>query len=51
LPIRVDRSATTPGRFNFLVDLLFDDASHLNASADGLEVNEETEQQQTFGLN
>jgi len=49
--LRVDPVGDDTWRFNFLVDLIFDDGSHLTASADGLEVNEETEQQQTFGLN
>jgi hypothetical protein len=49
--LRVDPVGDDTWRFNFLVDLLFDDGSRLTASADGLEVNEETEQQQTFGIN
>ena len=49
--LRVDPVGDDTWRFNLLVDLLFDDGSHLTASADGLEVNEESEQQQTFGLN
>ncbi|MEW2625501.1 hypothetical protein [Streptomyces sp. NPDC048106] len=49
--LRVDPVGDDTWRFNFNVDLLFDDGSHLTSSADGLEVNEESEQQQTFGIN
>ncbi|GAA2248044.1 hypothetical protein [Kitasatospora sp. NPDC001175] len=49
--LRVDPVGNDTWRFNLFVDLLFDDGSHLTVTADGLEVNEESEQQQTFGLN
>ncbi|MGK4579936.1 hypothetical protein [Kitasatospora sp. HPMI-4] len=49
--LRVDPVGDDTWRFNLFVDLLFDDGSHLTVTADGLEVNEESEQQQTFGLN
>ncbi|TQF02607.1 hypothetical protein E6W39_10445 [Kitasatospora acidiphila] len=49
--LRVDPVGDDTWRFNLFVDLLFADGSHLTATADGLEVNEESEQQQTFGLN
>jgi hypothetical protein len=48
--LRVDPVGDDTWRFNLFVNLLFDDGSHLTVVADGLEVNEESERQQTFGL-
>jgi hypothetical protein len=48
--IRIDPKGNDTWRFNFLVELHMDDGSVLNASADGVELNEGTEQQQEFGI-
>ena len=48
--IRIDPKGHDTWRFNFIVELHMDDGSVLTASADGLEVNESTEQQQVFGI-
>lgn len=48
--IRIDPKGDDTWRFNFITELRFDDGSALSASADGVELNESTEQQQTFGI-
>jgi len=48
--IRIDPKGDDTWRFNFITELHFDDGSTLSASADGVELNESTEQQQTFGI-
>jgi len=48
--IRIDPKGDDTWRFNFLVELHMDDGSQLTASADGIELNESTEQQQQFGI-
>jgi hypothetical protein len=48
--IRIDPKGNDTWRCNVEVDLHFDDGSTLTATADGLELNEQTEQQQTFGI-
>jgi hypothetical protein len=48
--IRVDPKGNDTWRFNFIVELHMDDGSTLTSSADGVEVNESTEQQQVFGI-
>jgi hypothetical protein len=48
--VRVDPKGDDTWRCNVEVDLHFDDNSTLTATADGLEYNEQTEQQQTFGI-
>jgi hypothetical protein len=48
--IRIDPKGDDTWRFNFIVKLHFDDGSTLIASADGVELNEHEEQQQTFGI-
>jgi hypothetical protein len=48
--IRVDPKGNDTWRFNFIVELHKDDGSSLTATADGVEVNESTEQQQVFGI-
>jgi hypothetical protein len=48
--IRIDPKGDDTWRFNFITELRFDDGSTLSASADGVELNESTEQQQTFGI-
>ena len=48
--IRVDPKGNDTWRFNFIVELHMNDGSAFTASADGVEVNESTEQQQVFGI-
>jgi len=48
--IRIDPKGNDTWRFNFVVKLHFDDGSILSPSADGIELNEHEEQQQTFGI-
>src|SRR5215469_11795750 len=48
--LRVDPKGNDTWRFNFLVELHMDDGSTLSASADGVEFNQDTEQQQVFGI-
>ena len=48
--LRVDPKGDDTWRFNFIVVLHFDDATALTSSATGVELNESTEQQQTFGI-
>jgi len=48
--IRIDPKGDDTWRFNFLLALHFDDGSELSAEADGLELNESTEQTQTFAI-
>jgi hypothetical protein len=48
--IRIDPKGDDTWRFNFVVELHMDDGSQLTASADGIELNESTEQQQQFGI-
>ena len=48
--IRIDPKGDDTWRCNVEVDLHFADGSTLTATADGLELNEQTEQQQTFGI-
>jgi hypothetical protein len=48
--IRIDPKGNDTWRFNFIVELHMDDGSTLSASADGVELNEGTEQQQVFGI-
>jgi hypothetical protein len=47
--IRIDPNGNDTWRFNFLVDLVFDDGTHLSANGDGLELTEER-QEQSFGI-
>lgn len=47
--VRIDPNGNDTWRFNFFLDLLFSDGSHLNSEAEGLELKEDR-QQQTFGL-
>ena len=46
---RVDPNGNDTWRFNFSLDVLFSDGSHLNIEADGLELNQDR-QQQSFGI-
>jgi hypothetical protein len=48
--IRIDPKGNDTWRFNFIVELHMEDGSLLSASADGIELNESTEQQQVFGI-
>ncbi len=48
--IRIDPKGHDTWRFNFIVELHMNDGSTFTASADGVEVNESTEQQQVFGI-
>ena len=47
--IRVDPNGHDTWRFNFDLDLLFDDGSHLSGTAAGLELNQ-NRREQTFAL-
>jgi hypothetical protein len=47
--IRIDPNGNDTWRFNFLVDLVFADSSHLNTEANSLELTQER-QQQTFAI-
>jgi hypothetical protein len=47
--IRVDPNGNDTWRFNFAVDLVFDDGSHLLTDEDGLELTQDR-QQQMFGI-
>jgi hypothetical protein len=47
--IRVDPNGDDTWRFNFFLDLIFADGSHLNTEANNLELNE-NRQQQTFAV-
>ena len=47
--IRVDPNGNDTWRFNFLVDLLFADGSHLNTESNNLELSQDR-QQQAFGI-
>lgn len=48
--LRVDPKGNDTWRFNFILELRFDDGSALVSSANGVEVNQDTEQQQMFGI-
>ena len=47
--IRVDPNGHDTWRFNFFLDLLFNDGSHLSGGADGLELTQDRKEQ-GFGL-
>jgi hypothetical protein len=47
--IRIDPSDRDTWRFNFFADLIFSDASHLTAQADGIDLAQDR-QQQSFGI-
>jgi len=47
--IKIDPDGDDTWRFNFFVDLLFDDGAHLIAWANGLEVTEDRPEQ-SFGI-
>lgn len=47
--IRIDPDGNDTWRFNFFLDLAFDDNSHLNTQVDGLELTDER-QQQVFAI-
>ena len=47
--VKVDPNGNDTWRFNFLLDLLFDDGAHLIAWANGLELTE-LRQEQSFGV-
>ncbi|MGH6838241.1 MAG: hypothetical protein ACREDT_05495 [Methylocella sp.] len=47
--IRIDPDGDDTWRFNFFLDLAFDDGSHLNTQVDGLELTDER-QQQVFAI-
>jgi hypothetical protein len=47
--VRIDPNGNDTWRFNFALDLLFSDGSHLTAQADGLELSED-QQQESFGI-
>ena len=47
--IRIDPVGDDTWRFNFFIDLLFDDASHLTATGSGLDMDQDRNQQ-TYGL-
>jgi hypothetical protein len=47
--VKVDPNGNDTWRFNFFLDLLFDDGAHLLARANGLELTE-SRQEQSFGI-
>lgn len=47
--IHIDPNGHDTWRFNFFLDLIFDDGSHLSGGADGLELTQDR-REQTFGL-
>ncbi|GEM_PF-1480195 len=47
--IRIDPNGHDTWRFNFFLDLLFNDGSHLSGGANGLELTQDRREQQ-FGL-
>jgi hypothetical protein len=47
--IRIDPNGHDTWRFNFYLDLVFDDASRLSGGADGIEVNQ-NRREESFGL-
>lgn len=47
--IRIDPNGRDTWRFNFFLDLLFNDGSHLSGGADGLELTQDRKEQ-GFGL-
>jgi hypothetical protein len=47
--VKIDPNGDDTWRFNFFLDLLFDDAAHLIAWANGLEVTE-SRPEQSFGI-
>jgi hypothetical protein len=47
--IRIDPKGNDTWQFNFFLDLVFSDGSHLNTQANGLELSDERPQQ-TFGI-
>lgn len=47
--IRIDPNGHDTWRFNFFLDLVFDDGSRLSGGADGLELTQDR-RDQTFGL-
>ena len=47
--VKIDPNGDDTWRFNFFLDLLFEDNAHLIAWANGLEVSE-SRQQQSFGI-
>jgi hypothetical protein len=47
--VRIDPNGKDTWRFNFFLDLLFNDGSHLSGGADGLELTQDR-REQTFGL-
>lgn len=47
--IRIDPNGHDTWRFNFFLDLLFSDGSHLSGGANGLELNQD-QREQSFGL-
>ncbi len=47
--IKIEPNGNDTWRFNFFLDLLFDDGAHLIARANGLEISE-SRQEQSFGI-
>jgi len=47
--LRIDPNGDDTWRFNFFLDLLFSDGSHLSCGADGLELDQDRNEQ-TFGI-
>lgn len=47
--VKISPNGNDTWRFNFFLDLLFDDGAHLIARANGLEVTE-SRQEQSFGI-
>src|SRR5690349_4560434 len=47
--IRIDPNGHDTWRFNFFLDLLLNDGSHLSGGADGIELNQDRKEQ-SFGL-
>lgn len=47
--IRIDPNGNDTWRFNFDLDLVFSDGTHLSSHADGLELSQDR-QQQSFGI-
>jgi hypothetical protein len=47
--VKIEPNGDDTWRFNFFLDLLFDDAAHLIAWANGLEVTE-SRREQSFGI-
>ena len=49
ITIRIDPNGSDTWKFNFYLDLVFDDGSRLSGGADGLKFNQDRREQQ-FGL-